>query len=142
MIWLEALQSLRDALASVLLTAVPVEIGADASVPTREVVILYRGDGNADVLRGARGRQTLRVECWAYDAGPAAGQAANPLLAYERLAAIERAVLGVLETWTGPAGYVVGEFDSPQFQSDGDAFRPSVGSSIALSFEWRRTSGG
>ncbi len=132
--WSAVLTSLQMHLAAALPETV-IRQGGDAEVPEQRTVQLLRGDGDlAGALSGIF-RTTFYAELWEYDADD--DQAA----AYARLDELEMQFLEALVGWGHTQAIqgwrIVVRLKSTE--SDGDAFRPSVGTRMTFEVEGRKT---
>lgn len=132
--WSAVLASLQQHLAAAIPDAV-VTVGGDAEVPEQRAVQLLRGDGDLASALAGTFKRTFHAELWEFDA--ADDQAA----AYARLDDLELKFLEALVGWghtQSISGWrIVVRLKSTE--SDGDAFRPSVGTRMTFEVEGRKT---
>lgn len=116
------------------LADVTIEAGASACVPEQRTVQLVRGTGTADWRgRYKPGRQTLYVDCWAYDDDAAA--------AYAQLNELEKNVFDAIRLWGQQGSTVEGAHARAMIKDtepDGDLFRPSVASRTLVEIDWTK----
>lgn len=112
----------------------PVQTNAEAKVPDCALLAVRRGVVNEQQTFAidSDGVAAVAVECWEYDRDDY--DAAN-----SRLAALERSVVDVLETYAQalPELRRVAALISIRIEPDGDLFRPAVGSEITATIAWR-----
>lgn len=118
------------------LAGVPIELAGGAAVPTRRQIEIKPGPSGPRPLAAAhQGTVDLWIDCWEHSIEQ------DPVVAYRLLALLERQLLEALEHWQRHGERV----DDVDFrleiasrQSDGDIFRPSVGSRTTLRIHWKK----
>jgi len=116
-----------------------VRVGQSMSVPDRSTVEVSRGAaGPDDLFNPGSGVVLLNVDCWEHSESDEWGDG------YAALARLERHVVAALMDWQreyDPADLDGADMvvDEVSVQPDLDAFRPSVGSRLAVRINWQRS---
>lgn len=125
--WVTLIEIISAAL-KLALPDVVVVAYADAAVPTVDTVRVLRGSAPAwSIYAQQHGSDALAIECWTYDDDPA--------IADQKLQALEQRVIDVLRAL--PRTEPLLNISPMGIDPDGDLFRPSRGSRMALNVTWR-----
>lgn len=136
--WWPILEAMRDHLrAWPGLKSSQVQAGADAAVPESRKVRLLRGPGlPREHTNSGTGELTVWVECWEHTE-----TVEPPDEGYARLAELEAVVLDGLKAFGQQKQTVAGmhlRATVTKSESDGDTFRPSIGSRFTVQVQWRK----
>ena len=103
--------------------------GEEAPEECPAIRVCRGGESNLDLLSRGKGDVTILIFCWEES------DSQEPEDAYRLLSAMERKVIDSLMAWLEIAPKELKaklSFDIPAIASDGDTFRPTVGSRITL----------
>jgi hypothetical protein len=126
--WATLIQTVAAALRTALPTVI-VETVADAPAPDEDTVYVLRSGSAEPSFFAERGVENLILECWTRDPVPATADLKLQTLENNAVAALR----GLPHS--GP----IVSLSLTSIESDGDIYRPNVGSRIYLTLNWRET---